>query len=64
MLHCSKWFQSPLTPTHPEIPTMLTAEQVLAAQKANLQTLFGLTGTRLEGDERLVNRTRQSSKAA
>ena len=30
---------------------MLTAEQVMAAQKANVQTLFGLTGKAFEGVE-------------
>jgi Phasin protein len=34
--------------------TMLTAEQVLAAQKANVETLFGLTNKAFEGVEKLV----------
>ena len=33
---------------------MLTAEQLLAAQKANIETLFGLTQTAFEGVEKLV----------
>jgi phasin family protein len=43
---------------------MLTAEQVLAAQKANVQTLFGLTGKAFEGVEKLVELNLQVAKAA
>jgi len=43
---------------------MLTAEQVLAAQKANLQTLFGLTGKAFEGVEKLVELNLQVAKTA
>lgn len=43
---------------------MLTAEQVLAAQKANIQTLFGLTGKAFEGVEKLVELNLQVAKAA
>ncbi len=43
---------------------MLTAEQVLAAQKANLETLFGLTGKAFEGVEKLVELNLQVAKAA
>lgn len=43
---------------------MLTAEQVLAAQKANLQTLYGLTGKAFEGVEKLVDLNLQLAKAA
>ena len=32
----------------------LTADQILAAQKANLETLFGLTTKAFEGVEKLV----------
>lgn len=43
---------------------MLTAEQVLAAQKANLETLFGLTTKAFEGVEKLVELNVTASKAA
>ena len=43
---------------------MLTAEQVLAAQKANVQTLFGLTGKAFEGVEKLVELNLQVAKTA
>ncbi len=43
---------------------MLTAEQVLAAQKANVETLFGLTQKAFEGVEKLVELNLQATKAA
>jgi len=43
---------------------MLTAEQVLAAQKANVQTLFGLTGKAFEGVEKLIELNLQVAKTA
>ena len=43
---------------------MLTAEQILAAQKANVQTLFGLTGKAFEGVEKLVELNLQVAKTA
>ncbi len=43
---------------------MLTAEQVVAAQKANLETLYGLTQKAFEGVEKLVELNIQASKAA
>ena len=43
---------------------MLTAEQIVAAQKANLQTLFGLTQKAFEGVEKLVELNVQATKAA
>ena len=43
---------------------MLTAEQVLAAQKANVETLFGLTTKAFEGVEKLVELNVTASKAA
>ena len=43
---------------------MLTAEQYVATQKANLQTLFGLTSTAFEGVEKLVELNLQVAKAA
>jgi phasin family protein len=43
---------------------MLTAEQFAAAQKANIETLFGLTNKAFEGVERLVELNLQVAKAA
>jgi phasin family protein len=42
----------------------LTPEQVLAAQKANLETLFGLTSKAFEGVEKLVELNVTASRAA
>jgi len=43
---------------------MLTAEQIVAAQKSNLDTLFGLTTKAFEGVEKLVELNLQVAKAA
>ena len=43
---------------------MLTAEQMLAAHKANVETLFGLTAKAFEGAEKLVELNVTASKAA
>lgn len=43
---------------------MLTMEQVLAAQKANVETLFGLTNKAFSGVEKLVELNITASKAA
>jgi phasin family protein len=43
---------------------MLTAEQVIAAHKANVETLFGLTGKAFEGVEKLVELNLQVARAA
>jgi phasin family protein len=43
---------------------MLTAEQIIAAQKANLETLFSLTGKAFEGVEKLVELNLQVAKAS
>ena len=43
---------------------MLTAEQVLASQKATVETLFGLTTKAFEGVEKLVELNLTASKAA
>jgi len=43
---------------------MLTAEQVLASQKATVETLFGLTAKAFEGVEKLVDLNLTASKAA
>ena len=42
---------------------MLTAEQFIAAHKANVETLFGLTNKAFEGVERLVELNLQVAKA-
>jgi phasin family protein len=42
----------------------LTADQILAAHKANLETLFGLTTKAFEGVEKLVELNVTASKAA
>jgi len=43
---------------------MLTAEQVIAAHKSNLETLFGLTNKAFEGVEKIVELNLQVTKAA
>ncbi len=43
---------------------MMTAEQMMAAQKANFETLFGLTNKAFEGVEKLVELNLQVAKAA
>jgi len=43
---------------------MLTPEQLVAAQKANLETLFGLTNKAFEGVEKLVELNITATKAA
>jgi phasin family protein len=43
---------------------MLTAEQVVAANRANVETLFGLTNKAFEGVEKLVELNLQVAKAA
>jgi len=43
---------------------MLTAEQLIAAHKANVETLFGLTNKAFEGIEKLVELNLQVTKAA
>jgi phasin family protein len=43
---------------------MLTAEQIVAAQKANLETLFELTNKAFEGVEKLVELNLQVAKTA
>jgi phasin family protein len=70
MLHCNKEGPQPsseqipiATQTTGEI-IMLTAEQVLASQKATVETLFGLTSKAFEGVEKLVELNVTASKAA
>ena len=43
---------------------MLTVEQVMASHKANLETLFGLTGKAFEGVEKMVELNLSASKSA
>ncbi|HEY6354667.1 MAG TPA: phasin family protein, partial [Burkholderiaceae bacterium] len=43
---------------------MMTVDQVVAANKANVETLFGLTNKAFEGVERLVELNLQVAKAA
>jgi len=43
---------------------MLTADQVLASQKASVETLFGLTSKAFEGVEKLVELNMTAAKAA
>ena len=43
---------------------MMTVEQVVAANRANVETLFGLTNKAFEGVERLVELNLQVAKAA
>jgi phasin family protein len=44
--------------------TMMTVEQVLASQKANVETLLGLTAKAFEGVEKIVELNMSASKAA
>ncbi len=43
---------------------MLTAEQIMASHKANIETLFGLSHKAFEGVEKLVELNLQASKSA
>jgi phasin family protein len=43
---------------------MLTSEQIAAAHKANIETMFGLTQKAFEGVEKLVELNLQATKAA
>ena len=43
---------------------MLTAEQIMASHKANIETMFGLTHKAFEGIEKLVELNVQATKAA
>jgi phasin family protein len=49
--------------THPKEFEMLTVDQVMAAHKANVETLFGLTNTAFEGVEKLVELNLSASRA-
>ncbi len=43
---------------------MMTVEQVMAAHKANVETLFGLTGKAFEGMEKLIELNMQVARTA
>ncbi|MFM1926177.1 MAG: hypothetical protein RIT44_1983, partial [Pseudomonadota bacterium] len=43
---------------------MMTAEQIVASHKANVETLFGLTAKAFEGVEKLVELNLSAAKAA
>ncbi len=43
---------------------MLTAEQIMASHKANIETMYGLTHKAFEGIEKLVELNVQATKAA
>ena len=43
---------------------MMTVEQVMGAHKANIETLFGLTGKAFEGMEKLIELNMQVARAA
>ncbi len=69
MLQCSMTFQGQkrrknfVSTYLTEIP-MLTADQVVASQKASIETMFGLTHKAFEGVEKLVDLNVRASKAA
>jgi phasin family protein len=68
MLRCNKADRPGFQGRNVEPPTwrnhMLTAEQVLASQKATIETLFGLTNKAFEGVEKLVELNVTATKAA
>ena len=43
---------------------MMTVEQIVAVQKSNVETLYGLAGTAFEGIEKLVELNLQVAKNA
>ena len=59
---CNPWY-SPGT-TFRRYDMSLTTEQILAAHKANIETLFGLTSKAFEGVEKLVELNVTASRAA
>ena len=69
MLHCNITGFHPVTGQIPIDLTdgemiMMTVEQVLASQKANVETLLGLTAKAFEGVEKIVELNMAASKAA
>jgi phasin family protein len=58
-------FELPLAePPQTEIHMTFTAEQLIAAHKANVETLFGLTNKAFEGVEKLVELNLQVAKTS
>jgi phasin family protein len=64
MLHRSKAFPGAFLPNAGAFRMSFTAEQLIAAQKSNLETLFGLTAKAFEGVEKLVELNLQVAKTA
>jgi phasin family protein len=66
MLHRNKWRsdRQALSTPHLEIHMALTADQLIAAHKANVEALFGLTTKAFEGVEKIVELNVTASKAA
>jgi phasin family protein len=68
MLHCNigavSNLRSGLQPHFQEIHMSLTPEQVIAANKANLETLVGLTNKAFAGVEQLIELNLAAAKAA
>jgi phasin family protein len=62
MVQCSNDTAPPAQPIQEIL--MLTAEQFTAVQKANVETLFGLTNKAFEGVEKLVELNLQVAKTA
>src|SRR5574337_231022 len=64
MLQCSIAIPKALSPpSRSTTMSYLTQEQIVAANKANLETLFGLTNKAFEGVEKLVELNMQVAKA-
>jgi phasin family protein len=59
----SAFFQTSVYLFDPENP-MMTAEQIAASHKANVETLFGLTAKAFEGVEKLVELNLSAAKTA
>jgi phasin family protein len=64
MVQRNKLCQIALLHTPQEIHLMMTAEQMMAAHKSNVDTLFGLTNKAFEGVEKLIELNLQVAKAA
>lgn len=67
MLHCTKHVTG--NRFHPKLKlepmmTPFTTEQMMAAQKANIETLFGLTNKAFEGVEKLVELNLQVARTS
>src|SRR5262245_34036129 len=51
-------------PSHHPETSMMTAEQIVAAQKSNVETLFGLSQKAFDGVEKLVELNLQVAKSS